>query len=61
MSHTEARYGLKWVGCRHNEKRLPTLFLDCLKSRKFLRLVKNAATVDGLWICIIVPTAHRLS
>lgn len=28
----------------HNEKRLPALVLDDLKSRKFLRLVRNEAT-----------------
>lgn len=40
------------MGCRHNGKRLPTLVLDILKSDSFKFLVKNAATVDGLWICI---------
>lgn len=31
------------AGCRHNEKRLLTLFLGSWKLRKFLRLVKNEA------------------
>lgn len=38
ISHAEARYGFKWVGCRHNEKRLPALFLDYLKSDSFFYL-----------------------
>lgn len=31
-----------------------TFFLDDLKSRKFLWLVKNEAAVDALWICNIM-------
>lgn len=61
ISLKEARYGFWWVGCRHNGKRLPTLVLDILKSDSFKFLVKNAATVDGLWICIFVPSTKQLS
>ena len=35
-------------GCRHFRKRLLTLFLDNLKSGKFLISVKDEATVDAL-------------
>lgn len=38
-----------------------TLFLDILKSDSFKFLVKNVATVDGLWICIFVLTVQGLS
>jgi hypothetical protein len=41
-AHTEL---VGW-GSRHNEKRLLTLFLGCMKSGSFIGLVKNVATVD---------------
>ena len=40
-------------GCRHFGKRLLTLLLDTQKSGQFHVRVKNEATVDALWICIV--------
>ena len=40
-------------GYRHFGKRLLTLLLDTQKLRNFLISVKNEATVDALWICIV--------
>jgi hypothetical protein len=35
----------------------PTLFLDVLESGKFQGIVKDEATIDALWICIISSAA----
>ena len=40
-------------GCRHFGKRLLTLLLDTQKLRNFLISVKNEATVEAMWICIV--------
>ena len=40
-------------GCRHFGKRLLTLLLETQKSGQFHVRVKNEATVDALWICIV--------
>ena len=47
-------------GCRHFRKRLLTLLLDDSKLRNFLISVKNEATVDALWICILITAWHVL-
>ena len=47
-----------WVGCRHFEKRLLTLFLDIRKSGKFLFTVGIEATVDALWLCVLYIGGH---
>lgn len=44
MSLAEVRYGLKGVGCRHNEKRLLNAHSWLLKSDSFSNDVKDEAT-----------------
>ena len=42
------------------EKRLLTLFLDDSELRNFTIVVKDAAAVDALWICISFAIRHEV-
>lgn len=48
--------GVRAAGCKHNGKRLLTLFLDSLKLRNFLIFVKNAANSRCLCGYVYIPS-----